>query len=469
MLDIAKALGEGWNIHQSGKTDQALAIYDKVIDQKPQNPEAHVYRGIALFDLRRFDEAIEAYQTALKLRDQFPIAWNNLGNAFRMVGEIDQSDSCFETALKQDPKYLSAIKNRGTLWVWAGELERGLSWYQKGLQLAPQEPELHRNLGVIYLLLGDYQRGWPEYRWRWSMPGMQRMAGNLPLWTGQDLSGKRVLLFPEQGRGDEIQFVRMASQLSSLGAHVYMVCDKPMIPLFTSVAGVAGMLPTGESMPPIHFQSSLIDAVDSWYQRFGELPYGLDGFETHPTAGYINVSQPLTDYWGNWLHKNLPVAQGLEKPPLRVGIAWQGNPEHHADVYRSIALEQYRPLVDDPEIELVSLQFGFGSEQLEQVDFGDQVLRLPKDTDATGGAFTDTAAVLKNLDHVLTTDTSLAHLSGALQVPTTVLLGKIPDWRWLQKGGTTQWYPSMRLVRQTELGDWETPVKQAHQAIKAGV
>ena len=114
---------------------------------------------------------------------------------------------------------------------------------------------------------------------------------------------------------------------------------------------------------------------------------------------------------------------------------------------------------------LVSLQFGFGSEQLERVDFGSSISRLPDDTDASGGAFTDTAAVMKNLDHVVTTDTSLAHLAGALGVPTTVLLGKVPDWRWLREGESTGWYPSMQLIRQTEMGDWDDVIRRAHRTL----
>lgn len=464
MPTIADVLSQGWKVHQAGNVDGALQIYSHVIKQAPHNPEAHVYLGIALFDQRRFRESIEAYRTALGLKENFPVAWNNLGNSLRMVGDVDESDACFENALALDRNYLSVYKNRGTLWIWSGEIERGLKWYEQGLEIAPQDPELHRNLGVIYLLLGDYQRGWPEYRWRWEMGAMRRPQSRAAMWTGQSLRGRSILLYPEQGRGDEMHFIRIATLLADQGAHVVVLTEPQMIPLFTSVRGIQTLLPVGSANPQVDYQASFLDAVDAWFQVTGKLPYGEEVFVPHGRhRGYLNVSEPLVEYWRRWLEQNGLGNDGRK----RIGIAWQGNPQHHADVYRSVPLDVLRPLAEDPQLNLISLQFGFGSEQLDTVDFGSVISRLPADTDATGGAFTDTAAVLKNLDHVVTTDTSVAHLAGALGVPTTVLLGKVPDWRWLRTGDSTPWYPSMRLVRQAQMGDWSDAVAAAHQGCRA--
>ena len=462
MPTIADVLAQGWKLHQAGKLDEARRIYQHVIKQAPRNPEAHVYLGIALFDQRRYQDSIQSYRTALSLKKSFPIAWNNLGNSLRMVGEVQESDDCFEQALSLDANYLSVYKNRGTLWIWSGEIERGLQWYEKGLKIAPQDPELHRNLGVIYLLLGDYDRGWPEYRWRWKMPGLRRPNTSGIIWTGQPLSGRSILLYPEQGRGDEMHFIRMATLLAEKGARVVVQTDREMIPLFQSVRGIYSLIPAGNPLPGVDFHASQFDAVDAWYQSTGELPYSEEIFVDHGDhKGYLNVSDALVDYWRNWMNDH--DLGNLEQK--RVGIAWQGNPKHHADVYRSVPLEIFRPLAEDQSLQLVSLQFGFGSEQLGEVDFGPSIARLPEDTDATGGAFTDTAAVMKNLDHILTTDTSLAHLAGALGVPTTVMLGRVPDWRWLREGDTTAWYPSLRLIRQSEMGQWDDVVEKAHLSL----
>ncbi|MEM6470125.1 MAG: tetratricopeptide repeat-containing glycosyltransferase family protein [Planctomycetota bacterium] len=460
MPTVADLLSKGWKVHQAGQVDDALRVYDHVISQAPANPEAYVYRGIAEFDQRRYSDSVTSYRKALSLRDGFPIAWNNLGNSLRMLSEIEESDECFDRAIALDSTYLSAYKNRGTLWVWSGEIEKGLRWYEQGLEIAPQDPELHRNLGVIYLLQGDFQRGWPEYRWRWRMPGMGRPSSAATLWEGQPIAGRSILLYPEQGRGDEVNFIRMASLLAEQGAKVIVQVDQSMIPLFTSVRGVHSLIPSTAVTPATDFQASFFDAVDGWFQSTGEMPYGESCFYDYGThQGYLNVSDALVRYWAQWFEQEGLLA-GKRK---RVGIAWQGNPKHHADIYRSLPLESFRDLANDRSLRLVSLQFGFGHEQLGEVDFADSIHRLPPDTDTTGGAFTDTAAVMKNLDHVVTSDTSLAHLAGALGVSTTLLLGKVPDWRWLQEGEFTRWYPSLRLERQRNLGDWSGAMRRAHR------
>ena len=451
MPTIAEVLQQGWQLHQTGRLTEAENVYRHVLSQAPRNPEALVYLGIALFDQRRFGESAGSYREALKLRDHFPIAWNNLGNSLRMIGDIDEAEFCFEKSLQQDPNYLSAYKNRGTLWVWSGEVERGLQWYEAGLKVKPDEPELHRNLGVIYLLLGDYDRGWNEYRWRWQMPGTSRPVRTAAQWMGEPIEGKSILLYPEQGRGDEMNFVRMARVLNHAGARVVLQCDPQMIPLMTSVSGVDALLPYGAAAPTTDFHASFIDAVDGWYQLTGELPHDPDGFQDLGThRGYLNVSDELVHYWYHWMEQNNLGDDGR----LRVGIAWQGNPSHHADVYRSVALETFAPLAELANVRLINLQFGFGSEQIPGCSFANRIDILPDDMDTSGGAFTDTAAILKTLDHVVTTDTSLTHLAGALGVDTTLMLGKIPDWRWLQVGETTPWYPSLHLVRQQQIGDW---------------
>ncbi len=403
MPTIAEVLQGGWRLHQSGRLEDAEQIYRRVLAKIPDQPEALVYLGIAQFDQRQFDQSAASYRRALAIRSEFPIAWNNLGNSLRMLGQVNEAEACFAKALEQDPQYLSAYKNRGTLWIWSGEIERGMQWYQRGLELDPQNAELHRNLGVIHLLLGNYHVGWPEYRWRWQMPGAIRPQVAAPLWQGEPLQGKTILLYPEQGRGDAIQFVRMTKVLSDSGARVVFRCPANLIPLFTSAHGVQMLLPEGAAIGPVDYHASLIDAVDVWYTLHHQMPYAGELAD----AGYLNVSAALVAYWQRWLD-SLPNLSAQ-----KVGINWQGNPDHHADVYRSLPLAALQPLSKLPGVSLFSLQFGFGSEQLEGCDFADAIVRLPDDVDSSGGAFTDTAAIIKNLDVVVTSDTAIAHLAGA--------------------------------------------------------
>ena len=460
-------LKQGWQQHQTGRLDQAEHKYQQVIADDPKNADAWVFMGILQFDQRQFESSTDSYRKALKLKDHYPIAWNNLGNSLRMLGSVDEAEKCFIQALSQQPNYLSAFKNRGTLWIWAGEIEKGLKWYQEGLKHHPDEVELHRNLGVIHLLLGNYDIGWPEYRWRWKFPGMYRPATDAPTWKGEPLENKTILLYPEQGLGDAIQFIRVANELTKQGARVYAQVGDRLEALFCSAPGIDRLLNRDQPLPRFDYHASFIEVIDYLYQATGEIAWGSDLFKNLP--GYLRVSDALIDYWRQWFAKRSsitvpPTPTGSKR--LRVGINWQGNPDHHADVYRSIPLEILAPLTTIDHVELYSLQFGFGSEQLTHSQFNGEIVKFPEHVDTDGGAFTDTAAILRNLDVVVTTDTSVTHLAGAVGTKTYLLLGKVPDWRWLRSGSSTPWYPHMRLFRQSKLGAWDEPVAEVASLLR---
>jgi Flp pilus assembly protein TadD len=380
MPTVDSLLAQLWQQHQNGNVKGAEAGYRELLKKVPQNANAHVYLGIALFDLRRFAEAVDCYRAALKIQPLFPVAWNNLGNALRMLNQIDAADAAFQKALDQRPNYANAFKNRGTLWVWTGEIERGLKWYQDALKIAPEDVELHRNLGVIYLLQGRFDEGWQEYRWRWRMPHTPRPAIQCPLWEGQSLANKSIFVYPEQGLGDAIQFVRMIDVLRQQGARVTLGCEPRLVPLFSSLANVENIVPLGGQFQPVDYHASLVDVTDYTWQ-------GAHSISGEP---YLNVPANLIEFW----RKQLGVIPGR-----RIGLCWQGNPSHHADVYRSIPLQAFRSLADVPGITFISLQHGHGSEQIQQCDFGHRIVRLPPNLDANG-AFLDTAAIMKNLDCV---------------------------------------------------------------------
>lgn len=485
MASIGEVLTHAWQIHQSGNIDAAMKLYRGVLAQIPDSAEAWVYLGIGQFDQRDFGASVQSYRKALRLRDQFPIAWNNLGNSLRMLGEIEEAERCFEKALNQQPDYLSALKNRGTLWVWNGDVERGLKWYQRGLEIEPNNAELHRNLGVIRLLMGDYELGFDEFRWRWQMPGVSRptisawwqsASIHVPVWSGQPLDGKKIVIYPEQGLGDAIHFIRVADALKRSGATVVVTCPPPMIPLFSGVPGIDELVSDDNAGGVVHsslmqsdYQGSFLEVLDGLYRRDGAIEFGENLFTTPGPdsphgSGYLSVDEGAVSRWSAWMDEAL-AARLPERPEpadqtkrLRVGINWQGNREHHADVYRSVQLDVFRPLIELDQFDIVNMQFGHGIEQLDSADYRDKVLRLPSTLDQSAGRFMDTAAVLRGLDALVTTDTAIAHLAGALGVRTHLLLGRVPDWRWLTEGDSTRWYPNTQLTRQTEFGQWEQPV-----------
>lgn len=483
MASIGEVLTHAWKIHQSGNVDAAMKLYRGVLDQIPDSAEAWVYLGIGQFDQRDFSGSVVSYRRALKIRDHFPIAWNNLGNSLRMLGEIDEAERCFDKALTQQPDYLSALKNRGTLWVWNGDVERGLKWYQRGLQIEPNNAELHRNLGVISLLMGDYARGFNEFRWRWQMPGVARppiaawwqSAGiHVPVWSGQPLKNQKIIIYPEQGLGDAIHFIRVASALKQSGAAVVAVCQTSMLPLFAGVPGIDELVPDDHSGGVVHpsllqadYQGSFIEVLDGLFQRDGQIYFGDELFEPPGSdsphgKGYLQVDDAAVARWSAWMDNTLgdSVLDDSQPRRLRIGINWQGNREHHADVYRSVKLDVFRPLIECDRFDMVNMQFGHGIEQLETAGYRDNVLRLPSTLDQSTGRFVDTAAVLRALDALVTTDTAIAHLAGALGVRTHLLLGRVPDWRWLMTGDSTRWYPNTRITRQSEFGHWSKPVAE---------
>ena len=446
MTTVDSLLSQIWAVHQNGEVRRAEVAYRELLDKVPNNANAHVYLGIALFDLQQFGEAVECYQRALKLQPYFPIAWNNLGNALRMLGENQQADQAFETALQQRPDYTNAIKNRGTLWTWAGDLDRGLALYQQALQHAPDDYELHRNLGIIFLLQRRFEEGWREYRWRWRAPGMNRPTIPVPVWQGESLEGKTIFVYPEQGLGDAIQFARMIPRLRQEGANVILGCEAKLVPLFSGLRGIGQIVPTGGEVRGADFQASLVDLVDYRWQ-------GEAAIEGSP---YLEISENLQAFWqrqmGHFQQK-------------KIGLYWQGNPQFHADVYRSAPLSVFEDLFQLPGIDWISLQFGFGSEQIARFAGAEKLHRLPDSIDKSGGAFLDTAAILRQLDLLITVDTSVAHLAGALGVPTWLMLSKIPDWRWGLDGQSTPWYDRHRLWRQRTAGDWLSVVQNMKHAL----
>jgi tetratricopeptide (TPR) repeat protein len=440
MNAIQNELLRGWQIHQQKRLFDAEQIYRKVLSQAPNDANAWCYLGIAMHDQRKFAEAVECYRKALAINAKFPIALNNLGNSLRYVNCIDEADACFQKAIDLKPDYLNAYKNRGTLHVWTGSLALGLKYYEEALKINPNEGELHRNLGVIYLLQGRFEEGWREYRWRWRVGDLHRPNIQAPVWDGSNLKGKRILLSVEQGLGDTIHFVRYAEILRNQGAKTVVYCQPPLMALLQNSSNIGPVYPNSLAYDqPTDFQCSLIDVADILKTDTTNIP---------GRCPYIEPAQHLVQYW----QQRFPKSSAVK----RIGIAWQGNPDHQADVFRSVPLKAFEPLAELPNVELVSLQGGFGSEQIATWKGARPILALGNEIDKSSGAFMDTAAIMRQMDLVITSDTSIAHLAGALAVPTWIAVGYIPDWRWLLEREDSPWYPTVKLFRQPKLGDWES-------------
>ncbi|MFO0942707.1 MAG: tetratricopeptide repeat-containing glycosyltransferase family protein [Pirellulales bacterium] len=434
-------LTKAWQVHQQGRITDAEKVYRQVLAQTPNDANAWCYLGIALHDQRRYHEAVDAYDKALGLNPEFPIALNNLGNTLRYVGDVPKADQCFERALQLKPDYFNAYKNRGTLHAWNGSADLALKYYSKALELNPTDAELHRNLGVIMLLQGRFREGWHEYRWRWRVGDLNRPF-KLPIWDGSDLKGKSIVLTAEQGLGDTLHFVRFAQLLRERGAQTLVYGQAALMALLQNCQNLGPFYPNNLGLNQnFHYQCSLLDVADFLNVDLSSIP---------SMPGYIQPATHLVDYWRGQIRRD---------DSFKIGIAWQGNRDHQADMFRSIPLAFFEPLSQVPRVQLLSLQQGFGTDQLGNWK-GRPITLLPEGVDKSSGAFMDTAAIMKSLDLVITSDTSIAHLAGAIGVPTWIGLNFVPDWRWLLERDDSPWYPSVRLFRQRFTGDWQGVFEQ---------
>ncbi|MCE9529024.1 MAG: FkbM family methyltransferase [Planctomycetales bacterium] len=472
MTTSAEHLSQGWRLHQSGDIAAAERTYRQVLAAEPGNANAWCYLGIALFDKQQLEESVAAYQRAVAIQPVFAIAWNNLGNSLRRLHRYKEAIAAYDTALRLDGKYANAFMNRSTALLWDGQLQAGLESVQRALALAPNDleakkvlataklwlgrldeaeqeylevlklkpddAELHKNLSMILLLRGEFQQGWREYSWRQkggefgvpSLPGLQ--------WNGSSLNGRTILLLAEQGLGDTIQFIRYAKLLKQkYDCRVVAAVQKPLLTLLKNVAGVDGWAIRGEILPDYDVWAPMLSLPALLgHHDVGDLPR---------EPNYLEADEQLVQ---KWQEKLAPIGG------FKIGIAWQGNPSMDTDRFRSIPLVTFAPLAKISGVKLISLQRGFGTEQLAGVSGRMEIQTLGDDLDTASGPFIDTAAVMKNLDLVITSDTAVAHLAGALGVPVWVALTHVPDWRWFLKREDSPWYPSMRLFRQEQPGEW---------------
>lgn len=471
--DYAKAHYHlGATLHQQGKPNEALAALQMALIYNDKYAEAHDELGNVLVSMDKDAEAVECYQSALRLRPDLVNAWGNLGTLLNTLGRRDEALRCLSQAVKLDPNLPEAHNNLGNVYKAQHRLEEAKACYERALQLRPHYGKAHYNLGNIYLeygqldeadrsfetaikhspkypeanfqhgalhlLRGDYPTGWAGYEWRWGMQNAVKGKREFlqPTWDGSPLDGKTILLYTEQGFGDTIQFIRYAPLVKARGGRVVVECQPRMIPLLRGCEGIDELVPRGEGTAKFDVQAALLSLPAIFQTDEATIPCDVPYFKPDPK---------LVEKWRGWLD----LLSGF-----RVGIVWQGSPTFLRDATRSIPLAHFAPLAAVPGVRLIALQKGTGTEQLLAIGNRVPVVTLPDDVDSTAGGYMDTAAIMQSLDLVISSDTSAAHLAGALGRPCWVALGYVPDWRWLLDRSDTPWYPSLQLFRQKTRGDW---------------
>ncbi len=446
-------------LDSQGKKPQALPEFAEAVRLDAKYAEARHNLANVLRHVGRHSDAEAEYRNVLKFMPNSSEVSNHLGIALLNQAKNTEAEACFRRSLRLKPDNPDALNNLGVLHERLRRIDDAIACYQECLRLRPDRIETHKNLALAWLLRGDYPRGWAEYEWRWKSPAQKRPYAQ-PWWDGRLLDGEPVLLFAEQGLGDTIQFVRYARMVKERGGTVLVECPGELQQLFRRCPGVDRVIRQGEPVPDFAYQLP-----------FMSLPRVLcTTLETVPASvPYLSADPRLIEHWGRELAavghvSNVPGMNGHVgnvPPQIRIGIAWQGSQRYAGDGHRSAPLGAFAPLAGVPGVQLISLQKGYGTEQLREVSDWNVI-----DLGSRLNDFTDTAAVMKHLDLVVCVDTAVAHLAGALNVPVWVALCTASDWRWLERGDDSAWYPSVRLFRQSQWGNWSDVFERIADALR---
>ena len=445
---FVEALNNRGNVFKDmERADAARADYERAIALKPDNADAFNNRGTLHKQLGENEQALLDYEKAIALRPDYPEAFYNHGTTLCDLGRFDDALTQFTRAIALRPGYAEAFYNRGTALMALRRIDDALAEFAQALALKPDYPEAAWNRGLCNLLVGRWREGWPDYERRWETdqtPPHWHACGR-PQWTGrEDIRGKTLLLHAEQGHGDTIMAVRFVRRVVEMGARVILDAPAALAPLLEQMEGVT-----------LHRPEQPVPAFDL-YCPLMSLPRALDLTLESVQAETPYLAAPA-GHMEKWRRR-------LARPAgLKVGVNWAGNPGFRHDKARSIGLPGILPLLAQSGVHFFGLQ-----KDLRDGD-ADILRREPRITmlGSQIESFADTAAIISQLDLVISSDTSVVHLAGALGKPVWVLLQFVPDWRWLLDREDSPWYPTARLFRQTKLGDWTGVIERASAQLQA--
>ena len=474
--DYPEAYYNRGNIHlELGQFEAAISDYDRAIQLKPTFAQAHANRGAALEAINALEPAMESYDQAIALEPHLADAWSNRGNILKALKKFDAAIESYDKAIHLEPTLAEAWTNRGVglqqqqqwessldsfekaihlkpelaeAWVGQGnvflalqQIEAAITRYNQAIQIKPDYAQAHVNKSWALLLSGHFSQGWPLHEWRWKTGSTRHRHATYPLWSGQkDLSGKTILLWHEQGFGDTLQFCRYLPQVAALGAKIILEAPKSLATLLSSLPGIHQLLLTDETLPgDIDFQCPLLS-----------LPLALN-VELGDICGdpYLKAPAPK-----DWMHD-----LALHAHPT-IGIVWRGNPDFESDHRRSLSLSEFSQAIPE-SLQAICLQKELSEDERDQLS---QQHHL-KEVSAHLNDFSDTAALINQLNLVITTCTSVAHLAGALGKEVWILLQYSPDWRWMLNRNDSPWYTSAHLFRQETPGDWAPVLAKVRQSL----
>lgn len=414
----------GATLGERGYYIETIDCLTKALPYSPTPAICHSDLGLAYLRLGQLQQAVASLEHAIMLQPDLADAHSYLAETVTQLGEVEKAIAHCRRAIEINDNHIDARSNWGTLLAMSGEWSQAIQILQDTIARKRDHATAHWNLALIFLRMGRFQEGWTKYEWRWGHPGFPSPKRNFtaPMWNGQSIPGKTLLIHWEQGLGDTIQFLRYVPLIHERcgAARVIVECQEPLVRLVQS-AHLGADIIRPECLPPFDLYLPLLS-----------LPFALKHFDPLPMqAPYLHAS-------------GSGASNGAR---MKVGLVWAGDPGHPRDRHRSVAFDLLRPLLDLDGIDFHSLQIGSPLPDNRLIDLTQNI-----------ADFADTAARMSDLDLIITVDTAAAHLAGALGMPVWVLLDHVSDWRWSLEREDTPWYPTMRLFRQQTPGDWKSVV-----------
>ncbi|MBI3570748.1 MAG: glycosyltransferase family protein [Gammaproteobacteria bacterium] len=443
--DVERWLREGYRQLQTGEPDEAARLCRKVLAVQPDNAFAHNLHAVLAQQTGNTMGAVNRLTQAIRLNAGVPDFHFNLGVALQTLEQHADAATVYRRALALAPQHVGALTNLGRALQKQARPQEAIACFERALTLKPDLPEAHWGLATQRLLLGDFAQGWQEYEHRWALPENQGLRREFaaPRWDGGDIAGRTVLLHAEQGVGDTLQFVRYAPLLVRRGAHIIVLCQ-PMLKRLLMEMGDVSVVADGEPLPEFDLQLSLMSLPRVLGTTLASIPADVP---------YLRADSVDVRTWNRKLD---------DKDHFKIGLVWAGNRRHLNDRNRSCTLETLAPLAAVSGIRLYSLQKGEAAAEIRNAPANMQLVDLNDEL----VDFADTAAVIACLDLVITVDTAVAHLAGALARPAWLLLPFAPDWRWMLAREDSPWYPSLRLFRQSQAGGWDSVLTAVINALR---
>jgi tetratricopeptide (TPR) repeat protein len=422
-------------LNQLGHRDKAFAAARHGVEKAPNYAPAHNCLGSLFFNHGQIENARSCFIAACSFDSTYADAHNNLANTLVQLNKFEDAEAYYDIAITLEPMNPDFWANKASMFLAENKMEKAFDACEQALNISPEHVDAKWNRAITRLICGDLSGGFADYEVRWALPEFKSRKFDSQLWTGENLYNRSIILYSEQGLGDTIQFVRYVALVNAAKPKaIYLVTQKSLVSLLSKISDINQVFNFGEALPKTDYYIPLMGLAHVFETTLETIPQGVP---------YLSMSREM--FYDFEVKVN-------EKIKLKVGLNWAGRPSNKNDRNRSISLEMLGPITKNNKVQFYSLQYGEEGKVLNPSI--NNIINLSEKL----GDFAQTATIIKQLDLIITVDTALAHLAGALGVKCWVMLPFAPDWRWMLESNETPWYPSIKLFRQAKPGDWQSVI-----------